>query len=135
MMVTFAICHIHMYMLCAKYGSGQSVDCLVQYMDPQFAQYSVDCARNPWIVPCAKHGSTQSMDCSAQTIPMDCSTYVPCAKYGLELRYMHNGGSTLYTRRQAMHVRTKAWAGFQACREGLPYPFSHEFSHACFCYR
>ena len=33
---------------------------------------------------------------------MDC-TYVPCAKYGLELRCMHNGGSTLCTWQQAMH--------------------------------
>ena len=33
---------------------------------------------------------------------MDC-TCVPCAKYGLELRYMHNGGSTLCTWQQAMH--------------------------------
>ena len=29
-----------LYMLCAKYmyGSGQSVDCLAQSLDPQFAQ-------------------------------------------------------------------------------------------------
>ena len=29
---------IHVRILCTKYGSGQSVDCLAQCMDPQFAQ-------------------------------------------------------------------------------------------------
>ena len=31
-------CHACMYMLCAKYGLGQSVDCPAQSMDPQIAQ-------------------------------------------------------------------------------------------------
>ena len=30
-------------MLCANYGSGQSMDCAAQSMDPCFAQQSMDC--------------------------------------------------------------------------------------------
>ena len=62
----FAKCFylLYVYMLCAKYRSGQSVDCPVK---------SVDCACNPWIVPCAKYGSRQSMIVLCKLwIPMDC---------------------------------------------------------------
>ena len=40
-----------LYMLCAKFGSGQSSDCPAQTSDPSFAQQSSDCPRNPRIAP------------------------------------------------------------------------------------
>ena len=33
-----AATYVYIYMLCAKYGLGQSVDCPAQSMDPQIAQ-------------------------------------------------------------------------------------------------
>ena len=47
------------YMLCANYGSGQSMDCAAQSMDPCFAQQSMDCLLNPSIARTreSKHGS------------------------------------------------------------------------------
>ena len=39
------------YMLCAKFGSGQSSDCPAQSSDLCFAQQSSDCPHNPRIVP------------------------------------------------------------------------------------
>ena len=55
-----SILHINlMYMLCANYGSGQSMDCAAQSMDPCFAQQSMDCLLNPWIAQTrdSKYGS------------------------------------------------------------------------------
>ena len=37
------------YMLGAKYGFAQSMDCAVQTMDPYLARQSMDFVRNPWI--------------------------------------------------------------------------------------
>ena len=39
-----------MYMLCAKYGFAQSMDCAAQSSDRYFAQQSMDLLRIPWIV-------------------------------------------------------------------------------------
>ena len=46
-------------MLCANHGSGQSMDCAAQSMDPCFAQQSMDCPLNPWIAQTrdSKYGS------------------------------------------------------------------------------
>ena len=47
------------YMLCAKYGFAQSMDCPVQSSDRYFAQQSMDLLHIPWIVRsvlCAKYG-------------------------------------------------------------------------------
>ena len=38
-----------MYMLGAKYGFAQSMDCAAQTMDPYFMRQSMDFVRNPWI--------------------------------------------------------------------------------------
>ena len=40
---------LRMYMLCAKHGFAQSMDCAVQSMDPCFVQRSMNCLLNPWI--------------------------------------------------------------------------------------
>ena len=70
---------------CAIYGS--TICAIICGLRTQSMDYTVCKA---WIntihgLFCANYGS------------MDC-TYVPCAKYGLELRCIHNGGSTLCTR-------------------------------------
>ena len=54
-----------MNMLCAKYGSGQSMDCAAQSMDPCFAQQSMDCLLNPWIAQTrdSKYGSRPNHWC------------------------------------------------------------------------
>ena len=52
--------NINKYMLCAKYGYAQSMDCPAQSSDRYFAQQSMDLLRIPWIVHsvlCAKYGS------------------------------------------------------------------------------
>ena len=53
----------HSYMLCAKYGFAQSMDCPVQSIDRYFAQQSMDWLRIPWIVRsvhcAAKYGSSE----------------------------------------------------------------------------
>ena len=43
------ITNFPVYMLGAKHGFAQSMDCAAQTMDPYFARQSMDCARNPWI--------------------------------------------------------------------------------------
>ena len=49
----------HVNLLCANHGSGQSMDCAAQSMDPCFAQQSMDCPLNPWIAQTrnSKYGS------------------------------------------------------------------------------
>ena len=42
----------YMYVLFANRGSGQSVDCPAQTVDPHFAQQSMDCLRKLWIHAC-----------------------------------------------------------------------------------
>ena len=51
-------------MLGSKHGSGQSMDCAAQSMDPCFEQQSMDCLLNPWTARMkgAKHRFGQSMD-------------------------------------------------------------------------
>ena len=46
--ISFAV-SIVLKMLFANRGSGQSVDCLAQTVDPRFAQQSMDCLRKLWI--------------------------------------------------------------------------------------
>ena len=49
----------HTYMLCAKYGFAQSMDCPAQSTNRYFAQQSMDLLRILWIVRlvlCAKYG-------------------------------------------------------------------------------
>ena len=60
------------YMLCAKYGLGQSVDCPAQSMDSQIAQ-SMDCL-DPYFAHGTIHGlGAQSTDYCAICGSIDCA--------------------------------------------------------------
>ena len=54
--------HIVHYVICAKYGFAQPVDCPAQSSDRYFVKQSMDLLRTPWIVPSvlrAKYGSSR----------------------------------------------------------------------------
>ena len=75
---------------CAIYGS--TICAIICGLCIQFMDCTV---RKAWM--------DTSMDCSVQTIDPHGLYLRALCKYGLELRCMHNGGSTLCTWQQAMH--------------------------------
>ena len=69
-------------MLCSNRGSGQSVDCPVQAVDPRFAQQSMDCLHKLWIHALCNTGygyfftlfkkDTRLPACLVHVVPVSC---------------------------------------------------------------